>query len=124
MTKQPSNGEALLAWQLTQAGIPFRREHRFHPERQWRFDFALGGTFMHDPQYQQDVVWEPEKIAVEVQGGTWIGGRHTSGAGYERDAEKFNEAAIIGWRILFVTPAMVEDGRALQVIERALGRKP
>ena len=100
-----STGEALLAWQLTQAGITFMRERRFHSQREWRFDFAL----------------QLDRVAVEVEGGTWARGRHTRGAGFEQDCEKYNEAVLMGWRVLRFTTAMVEDGRALQTIERAVG---
>jgi hypothetical protein len=59
-------------------------------------------------------------LAVEVEGGTWIAGRHTSGSGFAADCEKYNEAIIAGWRILRVTPAMIEGGKALDYIERAI----
>lgn len=79
--------------------------HAYHRDRDFRFDLA----------------WPDRRLAVEVDGGTYSGGRHTRGAGYERDAEKGNEAAIKGWRVLHVTAAMVEDGRALDYVERLLG---
>ena len=41
------------------------REHRFDAVRGWRFDFAFPAT----------------KWALEVEGGTWSGGRHTRGKG-------------------------------------------
>ncbi len=103
-----SAGEALLAWQLEQAAIDHVREHRFHPERRWRFDFAL-------PAFC---------IAIEVEGGVWTRGRHVRGRGFAADAEKYNEAAILGWRVLRVTPEMVEDGRALRWIEHAIEGAP
>lgn len=112
-----SQGEDLLAWQLTQAGIDFAREFRFTADRQWRFDFALQTTILG-----KDHFVAPGKVAVEVEGGVWARGRHTRGAGFEADAEKYNEAALLGWRVLRFTTAMVEDGRALAIIERALGR--
>lgn len=80
------------------------RQHRFHATRRWTFDFA----------------WLPQRIAVEVDGGTWSGGRHVTGSGFEGDAEKVCEAAIAGWRVLRVTRAMIEDLRAVGFIERAL----
>ena len=83
----------------------WEREYRFMPPRRWRFDFA----------------WPAGKrLAVEVDGATWINGRHTRGKGYEKDCEKFAEAAILGWRVIRVTPAMVKDGRAIDYITRAL----
>lgn len=108
MTRLPSSGSdperglsTLLAWAKVKAPI---REFAFAPPRRWRFDFA----------------WPVEGVAVEVEGGTWVGGRHTRPAAFERDAEKYNEAAIRGWAVLRVTPAMIDDGRAVAAIERAL----
>lgn len=64
---------------------------RFHPERKWRFDFAFVGP----------------KLAVEVDGGSFIGGGHNRGAGQAKDHEKQNEAVRLGWRVLrFGTKAM------------------
>jgi very-short-patch-repair endonuclease len=63
-------------------------EYRFHPTRRWRFDIAV-----------------PElKIAVEIEGGTWIQGRHTRGKGYQEDMEKYNQAQLLGWRVFRYTP--------------------
>jgi very-short-patch-repair endonuclease len=101
-----SEAEDALAWQLKFSGFPEpEREFRFCARR-WRFDFA----------------WPTLKLAVEVEGGTWAGGRHTTGAGFEKDAEKYNEAVVLGWRVLRVTPNMIEDGRALALLERVRTR--
>lgn len=85
----------------------FRRWLDENGWRDWRFDFA----------------WPKRKIALEVEGGTWSRGRHTRGSGFEKDCEKYNEATLLGWRVMRVTGNMVKDGRALQVIERALKRE-
>lgn len=69
-------------------GIPPYREFRFHPTRRWRFDFAY-----------PDI-----KLAIEIEGGTWIGGRHIHPIGFEKDCEKYNAATILGWRVLRCTP--------------------
>jgi very-short-patch-repair endonuclease len=79
-------------------------EHRFAPPRRWRFDFA----------------WPDRLLALEIEGGTWSGGRHVRGKGYEADCIKYSEAALLGWRVLRVTSEMVSDGRALALLERAL----
>ena len=63
-------------------------EHRFHPTRKWRMDFA----------------WVEHFVALEVEGGVWIGGRHNRGSGYLRDVEKYNAAAMRGWLVLKCTP--------------------
>lgn len=94
---------ALLAMDISLLPSP-EREYVFFPGRRWRFDFA----------------WPEQKVAVEVDGGTWSGGRHTSGSGYDKDAEKLAEAAILGWTVVRFSSGMVRDGRAFSYIERLL----
>ena len=80
------------------------REYRFHPTRRWRFDLAFPSRW----------------VAVEVDGGAFIAGRHARGAGIRNDCEKFSEAAALGWRVLRVLPEQIESGQALGWLERAL----
>ena len=68
------------------------KEHRFHPERKWRFDFA----------------WPELKLAIEVNGGGGRG-RHNSVTGATADAEKMNAAQLLGWRVLIYTCKSVLD---------------
>ena len=63
------------------------KEFRFHPTRKWRFDYAMPAL----------------KVAVEVDGGVWAGGRHINPAGYINDMEKLNNAASMGWLVLRIT---------------------
>lgn len=79
--------------------------HAYKRDRNWRFDLA----------------WPAKMLAVEVDGGTFTGGRHTRGQGYEADTEKLNEAVLRGWRVLRVTKHQVEDGSAVAWVERAFG---
>ena len=66
----------------------FTPEVKFHPSRKWRFDFAD---------------WD-NQVAVEIEGGTWMRrGGHTTGSGYQKDTEKYNEAVKLGWRVLRYT---------------------
>lgn len=102
---------------MRRAGIPFDKqcravglptpaaEVRFHPTRRWRFDWAF----------------VPELVAVEVEGGVFIAGRHSRGAGMVKDMEKYNAAALLGWRVLRVTPSQIVNGEALNLVEQMLG---
>lgn len=100
-----SDLEEAFAWQLRVGKLPAPvREHRFHPTRKWRLDFA----------------WPARQIAVEIHGGIWTGGRHTTGKGFSEDCVKLAEAALLGWRVIPVTGDMVKDGRALRYAELAL----
>ena len=55
-----------------------------------------------------------------VEGGTFINGRHTRGIGFARDAEKYNLACELGWRVFRYTGEMVRTGAAIDQIERCL----
>lgn len=96
-------------------GLSFVREVRFHPPRRWRFDFVVKPKW-----YVEGPLRARDCLAVEVEGGTWVQGRHNRGASFEADAIKYAEALIDGFRVMRVTTAMVDDGRALALIERAL----
>lgn len=84
----------------------WQREYRFAPPRMWRFDFALPA----------------HRVAVEIDGAVWTQGRHTRGAGYERDCEKLNTAAALGWRVFRLTGGMLrrEPERWVRMIRDAL----
>ncbi len=87
------------------AGLPTPvSEFRFHPTRRWRFDLAFVS----------------QRLAVEIDGGLYTGGRHSRGQGRERDLEKLAEALCLGWRVLVVSPRMIQDGRALAWLTRLL----
>ena len=43
-----------------------------------------------------------------MEGGSSVAGRHTQGEGFRKDCEKYNEATVLGWRVLRVTPAQME----------------
>jgi very-short-patch-repair endonuclease len=82
-------------------------EYRFSDERKWRFDFA----------------WHKDGLAAEVEGGVYIGGRHSRGKGYENDCEKYDYAALAGWKVLRFTAGMLRDGRAEKILLRAFGKE-
>lgn len=79
------------------SGLPgWVTEHRFHPVRKWRLDYA----------------WPEMKIALEVHGGVRSGGRHTRGTGFTNDREKMNTAASMGWIIIEATADQIRNGQA------------
>lgn len=80
------------------------REFKFHPHRKWRFDFA----------------YPDRKVAIECEGGTWSRGRHTRGSGFEADCEKYNAAAILGWKVLRLTSSMIDSRLAVRLVTEAL----
>jgi very-short-patch-repair endonuclease len=100
-----SKGEEALAAQLLAAGVEFAREQTLIPKRRFRFDFLIIGS----------------DLVVEVEGGTWSGGRHTSGVGFRSDCVKYNLALELGYRVLRYTTDMVTKGEAIAQIIDILG---
>ena len=100
------NAYAICMAVFAQRWPGLEREYKFHPVRKWRFDFC----------------WPEHDLAVEIEGGVWKLGRHNRPAGFAKDMEKYNEATLNGWRLLRVTPKMLENGTAMQLIERAMAR--
>lgn len=99
--KGPNKTEAAFA----ALGLPRPiSELRFSPPRQWRFDFA----------------WPAHKVALEVEGGVWTGGRHTRGSGFLKDMEKYNAAAVLGWRVVRCTPNSVTALATVQMVAKML----
>ena len=85
------NGNSKIYEQLL--GGEWWAEWPFHPTRKWRFDYAC-----------------PElKIAIEVDGGIFTGGRHSGGVGQLKDFEKGNAACAMGWYVFHTTPEDMHD---------------
>jgi len=82
-------------------------EYRFFDGRRFRFDYA----------------WlEPWKVAVEIEGGTWVQGGHSRGVGYAKDCEKYNLAVLDGWRVIRFTGDMLKkDGQGcIDILKKVL----
>ena len=79
-------------------------EYRFHPSRDWRLDFAIPSR----------------RVAIEVEGGAFNGGRHIRPEGYLRDMEKYNEAAVCGWCVIRVLPAELLTFKTVRLVIRAV----
>jgi hypothetical protein len=98
--------EVNLAALLVAAGLPRPEvEYPFAaPQRKFRWDYA----------------WPAVLLACEVDGGLYVGGRHSRGAGREKDMEKNAEGLLRGWRCLYVSPRHVRNGQAVAWLEQLL----
>ena len=102
-----SHLEETLLWQIKAAGLPMpEREYRAIKGRMFRFDFAWT-----EPNH---------RLLIEVNGGTYTKGAHSTGQGIARDYEKANLAVLQGWRVLSFDGKAVKDGTAVEVISKAL----
>jgi len=100
--------EAELALQIRALGLPEPvREYQAITGRKFRFDFA----------------WLENRLLVEVNGGTYTKGAHSTGQGIARDYEKANLATLDGWRCLAFDGKAVRSGEAIEFVRKALGKK-
>ena len=85
-------------------GCEIKPEHSFYPGRRWRIDFAIVDL----------------KIGIEIEGGVFSGGRHTRGAGFVADIEKYNAAATLGWVILRFTPQDLNKITTFETVQKTI----
>jgi very-short-patch-repair endonuclease len=82
-------------------GPPLEREFKFHSTRKWRADFAHLDS----------------RTLIEIEGGIFTNGRHTRGAGYAADLEKYLEATLAGWRVVRLGPRELKIETVDRVVE-------
>lgn len=94
--------EARLAQFITARGLPRPvRQLKFHPTRKWTYDFA----------------WPDLGVALEIEGAVFAAGRHTRGASYAKDCDKYNAAAALGWLVYRVTTQQFRDGSVFTLVD-------
>lgn len=99
------NTRIVLAY-FDECGLPPAQvEYNFCVGRKWRFDFA----------------WPRWLVALEVEGGIFTRGAHSSVQGILRDIEKYNAAAAYGWRVLRVVPENLCMQDTVNLILRTMG---
>jgi len=79
-------------------------EYLFAPPRKWRFDYA----------------WPDQKVALEVEGGAYVRGRHVQAVGFFGDMMKYNFAVLLGWRVLRSTPEGLVTSTTIQALRTLL----
>ena len=84
--KQSPQVNQYCLW-LKSKGIAYELEHKFHPTRKWRADIAIPTL----------------KALIEYEGISSAKSRHTSITGFTNDCEKYNQAQILGWKVLRYT---------------------
>ena len=97
-----SKASLLFEHQLNESGIRYDKEYRFYPTRRWRFDYAIPAI----------------RLAIEIEGAVYTGGRHTRGKGFTSDCEKYSHAAIEKWYLLRATTQQVMEGKLIKWVKQ------
>ena len=106
----------LYYWKML-TSVVYDAQYEIVPE--YRFGaMACGGTGkgvkarikaagLHDWRF--DYAFPVLKVAVEVEGGVFVGGGHNRGAYYTDNCNKYNTAASMNWLVFRFTPDMLND---------------
>jgi len=63
-----------------------------------------------------------QRVAIEIMGGTYTGGRHTSPSGYKKDCEKMLIAGELQWQMIYLTCDMVDHEHLRRIAALILAR--
>jgi len=74
-------------------------------------------------RFRLDIAWPGYRIGIEVQGGLWIKGAHSTGAGIIRDMEKRNLSLINGWSVLERQPKELLTEATRQMLKDLVRRR-
>lgn len=112
--------DAAIAAQCLALGLPLPLGEQYFAlaamKRRWQFDYLWP-----DYHFAEGLSASVEVGTVlEVNGGIWAGGRHTTGAGFARDMAKLNAATILGYSVIQVTPQQLFSGLALDLVRRTI----
>lgn len=109
------------------------KQHKFHPDRRWRFDFAYPGFMVaieiEGGMYSQRVICHNCKTPVmkRLKNGALVpvfsGGRHLTAKGFAGDRVKYNTATQMGWEVYSLTSDMLKNGYAIELLEEIIKRK-
>ena len=110
LSDRPVNSAAVIFKNLCQQSflpIPVQ-EHAFAKDagRKWRIDWYFEGN--------------GRKVALEVEGGVWTGGRHTTGKGFSADMEKYNAMACRGILLLRTTPDQLLTMQTIKLLKAVI----
>ena len=94
-----------LLWRAL-GGPPLEHEFRFSPPRRWKADFCC----------------REARLLIEIEGGVYTHGRHTSIKGFLNDAEKYLEAELLGYTVMRLTDKQLNQETLKRIIAYAGAR--
>lgn len=107
-SSSPLEDRFAALWQRQFPGLPFEREFTLPAWEAWASERKALGLVTRRVRYRADFAWPDARVALEIQGGTWTLGKHSSGAGIERDCAKSFTAQASGWVCFAITGTMLK----------------
>lgn len=81
----------------------------------WPRQWTMEHKGINGRKFRFDCANISQKIAIEIEGGMWVMGRHNQPIGMKLDMDKYNLAVLEGWRVLRYTPDTLKK-RPYQII--------
>jgi hypothetical protein len=103
--RKRTGSQILLEHHLDELGLEWVPEFRFYQTRKWRSDYKVwfdGGM----------------SCLIEIEGGVYVQGRHSRGAGMEKDMVKYNEAQLLGYPVFRFSTRQILHGDAREFLRR------
>lgn len=114
-----------------------KRQRKHEREKSWEDDFAFQVQEHRLPQitrkflfakqalgrrWEADFAYPDLHLLIEIDGGVWRrgGGAHSHPSNIERDIEKSNDAALLGYCTLRFTSTAVRNGTAIAFLLKVL----
>lgn len=94
-------------WAVRYPELPPTRELALPAWQDWADDLKRRGLRERSVPMRADFGWPAARVALEIQGGTWVKSGHSSGRGIERDCIKALLAQVDGWALVAFTEAML-----------------
>jgi hypothetical protein len=102
-------------WKVRWPQLELIRE--FSDVPQWESDYQERyAKSKRSKRYRADFAHVESQSLIEIQGGTYMRGRHVTGSGYERDARKYNLAMMSGWKVYLLTSTTAKDAAWIEKI--------
>lgn len=95
------------AWTVRCPDLPYLREYRLPAYVAWAQEKKEMGLSRKAVPMKADFAWPQARVALEIQGGTWVQGGHSTGLGITRDATKSFVAQADGWALVALTDGML-----------------
>lgn len=96
------------AWVVRCPDLPYVQQYPLPAWVTWAQERKAQGLVKVARPMVADFAWPDARVAVEIQGATWVKGGHSTGKGIARDAAKSNLAQLSGWILLALTAEMIQ----------------
>ena len=114
MARRPTEAHLLMEKVLVEIfGAAHTEAHIEQPDylEPWQ-KAKKDGRKRHPWRHDFEVQTEHERLAVEIEGGLWVGGGHVRGKIYQQNLDKYNASAVFGYALLRFSPQDVLNGKA------------